>query len=313
MLEAAGGTSAITVTTQPECAWTASTSANWISGLSPTSGQGNGSVSFRVSANDGASVREGTIVVNNEQARVSQRAPCRYTLTPASQTVATSGGAASVNVATNEADCAWTATTDASWISLTAPTSGTGPGVINFTVPPNTGAERTGSIIVAGQRAAVIQSAAPPPVNCSSAISPTSQNIAATGGPGVPIGVSIPATCSWSAQSNVPWITVTSGATGTGSGTVTFTVAANTGSARTGTITVAGLIFTVTQAAAAAPACTYSISPTSQSAPATATTGTVTVGFTAAPNIGGARSGTLTIAGQTFTVNQAAAVAPLSR
>jgi hypothetical protein len=94
--------------------------------------------------------------------------------------------------------------------------------VINFTVPPNTGAERTGSIIVAGQRAAVIQSAAPPPVNCSSAISPTSQNIAATGGPGVPIGVSIPATCSWSAQSNVPWITVTSGATGTGSGTVTF-------------------------------------------------------------------------------------------
>jgi hypothetical protein len=151
MMEAAGGNSSLSVTTQPECAWDASTSAGWISGLSPTSGQGTGTVSFRVAANDGAAAREGIIVINNEQARVTQRAPCRYTLTPASQTVATSGGASSVTVST-ESDCAWTATTDAPWISLTAPTSGTGDGVINFTAPPNTGSQRTGTIVVAGQR-----------------------------------------------------------------------------------------------------------------------------------------------------------------
>ena len=94
-------------------------------GLSPTSGQGNGSVSFRAAANDGSSAREGTILVNNEQARVSQRAPCRFTLTPATQTIATSGGPSTVTVTTTDADCAWTATTDADWISLTAPASGT--------------------------------------------------------------------------------------------------------------------------------------------------------------------------------------------
>jgi trimeric autotransporter adhesin len=351
MLEAGGGSSSIAVTTLPECAWTASTSANWISGLSPTSGQGNGSVSFRAAANDGSSVREGTILVNNEQARVSQRAPCRYTLTPATQTIATSGGEGTVTVTTTNADCAWTATTDANWISLTDPTSGTGGGVINFTAEPNQGADRSGAIIVAGQRATVIQSAAAPP-NCNTAISPTGQNVPAAGGSGS-IAVEAPSVCEWPVLSNAPWITVTSGSTGRASGVVTFSVAANTGVARTGTISIGGRTFTVSQAAASAPipptpppppACTYTIAPASQNVPSAAGTGTVNVtttaacawtavsnapqwltvtsgaagtgngpvGFSIAANTGAARTGTLTIATQTFTVTQAAFVAPCS-
>jgi uncharacterized protein (TIGR03437 family) len=47
----------------------------------------------------------------------------------------------------------------------------------------------------------------------------------------------------------VPWITITSGASGTGSGAVSYTVAANSGAARTATITVASQIHTVNQAA----------------------------------------------------------------
>lgn len=343
MLEAAGGTSSVTVTALPECAWTASTSASWISALSPTSGQGNGSVSFRAAPNDGISVREATIVVNNEQARVSQRAPCRYTLTPPAQTVATSGGAATVSVATNDADCAWTATTDVSWISVNAPASGTGGGVVSFMVAPNESiADRTGTIIVAGQRATVTQSAAPSP-NCNTTIAPAGQNVPATGGSGS-IAVQSQNVCDWTAVSNAPWITVTSASTGRGNGVVTFTVDVNTGPARTGTISISNRTFTVSQAAAAAPpppACAYSIAPTSQSAPAAAGTGTVNVtttaacawtavsnaawltvtsgaagsgngvvGFSIAANTGAARAGTLTVAGQTFTVNQAAFVAP---
>ena len=341
MLDAAGGTSAVTVTTLPECAWTASTSASWISGLSPTSGQGNGSVSFRAAANDGSSVREGMIVVNDEQARVSQRAPCRYTLAPATQTIATSGGASTVTVTTNDADCAWTATTDTSWISFT-PASGTGAGVIEFTVPPNSGtADRSGAIIVAGQRATVIQAAAASS-NCNTTIAPASQSVPATGGSGS-IAVQSPSVCDWTVESNAPWITVTSGSTGRGNGTVSFSVGANTGAARTGTISIANRTFAVSQAAGAAtpPACAYSISPTTETAPATAGTGTVAVtttaacawtassnaawltvtsgaagtgsgavGFSIAANTGAARTGTLTVAGQTFTVNQAAFVAP---
>ena len=344
MMDASGGNGTFAVTTLPECAWTVSTSSNWISGLSPASGQGNGNVSFRVAANDGAAIREGTIVVNGEQVRVSQRAPCRYTLTPASQTIATSGGSGTVTIAT-DTDCAWTATTDSNWISLTPPTSGTGGSVITFTAPPNVGSERTGTITVAGQRATVTQSAAAPPgpTNCNVQLSPNSQNLPAAGGAGTISVTASPTTCTWSAESSVPWITVTSGSSGVGNGTVTFAVAVNTGAARTGTIAIGISTFTLSQAAAAAPppACTYGIAPTSQSAPATASTGSVavtsgptcgwtavstvpwitvtagaagtgngTVGFSIAANTGAARSGALTIANQTFTVNQAAGTVP---
>ena len=346
MLEAAGASSSITVTALPECAWTASTSASWLSGLSPTSGQGNGTVAFRAAANDGSLAREGMILVNNEQARVSQRAPCRYTLSPATQTIATSGGASTVTVTTTDVDCAWTATTDAAWISLTAPTSGTGAGVIALTVPPNPGAERTGAITVAGQRATVIQSSAAPP-NCNTTISPTSQNVPAAGGSGS-ISVQSQSTCDWAVASDVPWITVTSGPTGRGNAVVAFAVATNAGAARTGTIAIANRTFTVSQAAGAAPppppaACTYGITPTAQNVPSTASTGTVNVtttatcawtavsnavwltvtsgaagtgngvvGFSVAANTGAARTGMVTIATQTFSVTQAAGAAPCS-
>jgi M6 family metalloprotease-like protein len=56
--------------------------------------------------------------------------------------------------------------------------------------------------------------------------------------------------CAWTAVSNAPWITVTSGAAGRGSGTVRYTVAQNTSAApRSGSITIAGKPFTVAQAA----------------------------------------------------------------
>jgi hypothetical protein len=253
-VEASGGRGTLAVTTQPECEWTASTPSSWISGLSPASGQGSGTVAFIVAANEGTAVREGIIVVNDQQARVSQRAPCRYELTPASQTIATSGGASSVTIATTS-DCTWTATTGASWITLTPPFSGSGTATIGFTVVGNSGGGRTGTILVAGLIATVIQGAADttPPCNADhTTLTPASQDIGAAGGSGS-TAVSTNTVCVWTAVSNAPWITVTSGANGVGSGFVTFTIAANTGAARTGTLEIARRVFTVTQAAAAAP------------------------------------------------------------
>ena len=75
VVDANGGAARFSVATQPECAWEASSAANWISGLSPASGQGNGDVEFRVAANDGSSAREAEIVVNDSRVHVSQRAP----------------------------------------------------------------------------------------------------------------------------------------------------------------------------------------------------------------------------------------------
>jgi len=83
-------------------------------------------------------------------------------------------------------------------------------------------------------------------------LSPTSIDVTASAGNGtVTVMASIP-TSTWTAASNSPFLTITSGASGTGNGTVGFSVAANsTGSPRTGTLTIAGQSFTVNQAAAA--------------------------------------------------------------
>lgn len=143
--------------------------------------------------------------------------------------------------------------------------------------------------------------------------------------------------CSWTAASNASWLTVTSGATGSGRGTVALSLTANTGAARTGTVTIATQTFTVTQRAFT-PACTYSISPTSQSVGPDRSAGTVSltagdgcswttvssaawvtvtqgnsgsgsgvIAFVVEANTLTARTATLTIANQVFTLTQAAA------
>ena len=93
---------------------------------------------------------------------------------------------------------------------------------------------------------------APPPV-CTYALSALTAAAPASGSTGT-VGVVAGAGCAWSAQSNVPWISVTAGASGSQPGPVTYSVAANPEAAqRTGTLTIAGQLFTVTQAGAAPP------------------------------------------------------------
>jgi hypothetical protein len=311
--------------------------------------------------------------VNGEQARVSQRPTCRYEVGPSSQTVAASGGAGSLTITATASDCAWTAIVEVGWITLTSSATGIGTGRVSFTVAPNQGDARSGTISVVNQRPTITQAGVsvpalpPPPPGCNVTISLTSQSIGAAGGAGTPVTVSAGRTCQWAATSNASWITVTAGATGTGDGSVAFRVEANTGVARTGTLTIGGRAFTVTQAASSNPptppsppppsppppsppppspppvSCSYSISQTSAGAPVLGNTGEVgvsttsgcawtaasnaswitltsgasgsgsgTVRYLVLPNTSGSRTGTLTIAGQTFTVTQAALVCSYS-
>src|SRR5262249_19860333 len=132
--------------------------------------------------------------------------------------------------------------------------------------------------------------------------------------------------------------TITSGASGSGNGSVVFSATANTGAARSGTLTIGGQTFTANQAGS----CASSLTPTSRSASASASPGntvavtspagcswsatsndgwlTITAGssgtgngtttYSVAANTGIARTGTMTIAGVTFTVNQASGCSP---
>jgi hypothetical protein len=84
-------------------------------------------------------------------------------------------------------------------------------------------------------------------LSCSYAVSPLSAAFSTGGGSGSST-VTVGSGCTWTATSNVGWVTVVSGGSGSGSGTVAFNVSANgTGSLRSGTLTVAGMTVTVTE------------------------------------------------------------------
>ena len=64
----------------------------------------------------------------------------------------------------------------------------------------------------------------------------------------LPVTLSAQGPCNWTAQSNVPWLTITSAPSGSGSATVRVVVSANSsGARRIGTLTIAGQTVVVTQ------------------------------------------------------------------
>jgi hypothetical protein len=217
------------------------------------SGTGNGTVTFSAAANSGAA-RSGTIAIAGQSFTVDQAASCTASLNPMSQSIPVGGGAGAPIAVTSAAGCGWTAVSNAQWLTITSGASGAGNGTVSFTAAANSGAARSGTLTIAGQPFTANQA------GCAGSINPTSQAFPMAASTSGPISVTIDPGCPWTATSNASWITIKSGATGPGSGTVTFTVAANDGPARSGTLTVAGQTFTATQATA----CNGSLNPVSR-------------------------------------------------
>ena len=245
---AAGGSGTLSIGLTRDCAWTATSGAGWVVITSASSGQGDGSITYRVAANTESAPRRATIDVNNTQATINQEAAeCRYRVAPLDAAVDAAGGTVTVHVETGAA-CDWTAATDVGWIRLNAGATGKGNGTVTLAVDAHSGAPRSGTIRVAGQTVTVTQAA----VACTYQITPTSGTISAAGGSAT-VTMSAGGHCPWTAASNVPWITIASGGTGTGAGSVQLNIATNPGAARTGTTTIGTQTFTLTQAAVAAP------------------------------------------------------------
>src|SRR5439155_3729167 len=121
--------------------------------------------------------------------------------------------------------CNWTASSGATWITITAGTSGSGNGTVYYSVAANTSTtSRSGSLTIAGKAFTVSQAAAVS--SCTYSISGTTASFGSAGGPG-----SVPVTagsgCAWTASSAVSWVTISAGSSGTGNGTVSYSVAAN--------------------------------------------------------------------------------------
>src|SRR6185369_13239713 len=225
---------------------------------------GNGTVNYSVASNSGGQ-RSGSISVGGQTFSITQAGICIYSLGSTSRTVASSGGSFTVSV-TADAGCSWGAASNATWVSVTSGSPGSGSGTVGYSVDVNTGPQRVGTMTIAGQTFTVTQS-----TGCSYTITPTSQTFAIEGGTGS-IDVATGASCGWSATTASGWIGLT-GATGTGNGTVNYSVASNSGAQRSGSISVGGQTFNISQAGT----CSYSISPVSRTHGPSSATGSITV------------------------------------
>ncbi len=359
-----GGSGSAAVTAASGCAWTATSSAAFAAITAGASGTGNGTVTFTVAANAATTDRTATLTIAGSAFTITQRAATTTTppptlsapsakspiggvsVDPGRPTLivnnATSTGAIGTvtyhfevsdlnsfpndpvrtftvdGVAQGSGTTSWTLNRDLGtnvlWYWRAHATNGTVTGAFSDVETFRTGPQ------------------------CSFVLSTTSVNAPTAGGSSA-ISVTSTTGCAWTAVSNSPFITVTSGATGTGSGSVTISISANTGAARTGSLTIAGQNVAISQSGGGT-ACTYVLGSSAASVSGGGATGSVTVtadgacgwtavsnssfitvtsgasgtgngtvGYTVASNSTGAsRTGTITIAGQTFTITQSATV-----
>ncbi len=172
---------------------------------------------------------------------------CSYSIAPASQVFDTGGGTGSVTVSAL-GGCSWTASSNAAWVAISSGANGNGNGTVNFTVSSNSSPSlRTGTLNVAGQTFTITQAGSS--AGCGYTVTPLRQSFDSNGGSNTVNVAATSSGCSWVAISNVPWITIDSGASGSGNGRVGFSVAANSDiSGRVGTVSLAGQTLTVTQA-----------------------------------------------------------------
>jgi hypothetical protein len=331
-----GGDGVVAVTASAgACPWTASANDSWIT-LGTTSGTGSGTVNFNITANTTANARTGTVTIADQAFTVNQAGvACNVSLGSSSADMpATAGtGTISINLA---AGCAYSTLSGPNWITVTSGGSGTSTGVpatLEYSVSPNSSIQpRSGFLVISGQPFQINQTGVP----CSFTVTANNPIFPAAGATGTVAVSANDAGCSWVASSNAQWVAINAGGSGSGNGTVAFTVANNaTTSARSATVTVAGQTVLVNQGGTV---CSYDLRSSEATVPATGGTGAARVlapsvcPWTAASNdnwlsVSGTsgsgaadvafvaqantsadpRTGTLTVAGKTFTVTQAGA------
>jgi WD40 repeat protein len=323
-----GGSGVVNITAPDGCHWNAASRVSWIKITGPSSGTGNGVVSY--TATGGSSSMTGLLIVAEQTFPIHLGSdPCTYTLTPASADWSPAGGSGGVGVQT-PGGCGWTASSNDDWLAISKISRDNGGGGVTYSVAPNPGPARTGTLTVAGKTFTINQVTN----DCTYAVTPTEQSFGSSGG-WVNIDIRTTNGCAWNAASDSSWLTVPPGAnSGSGSGTITVSAVANQSTApRIGHVNVAGQTVTITQDGVS---CHYTISPRNRSFTAeggsafvnmaaedvcswsatsndnwiTITSGASgsgygTIYYSVSANTTGAdRSGTLTIAGQTFTISQ---------
>jgi hypothetical protein len=266
-----GGGGAVIVTAGAAENWTATTDSAWINVTPTTSGTGNGTVAYLVSANLSADNRSGEVTIGGQIHTVNQSG---YTsvINPLSASYNLTGGYGVINV-TVDAGISWSAVSDSAWCSITAGSSGFGSGSASFDVSANPGvATRYANITVAGQVFTVTQT------GTDVVLSPST----ATVGPEtslIQFDINALSTTSWTVVPQVDWVYPLGTSSGSGAASITLAVVPNSSwQQRVGTVQVGSALLTIAQSGVANPV--YSLTPPSVTAASPGAAGAIAVSAT---------------------------------
>ena len=238
-IESGGGTGTVTVTAATGCAWTATSSAGWIGISAGASGSGPGVVTYTIGENASTTPRTGTVAVAGQVHSITQqgRPPvtCSYEISPATAEFNKDGGSGTFAV-NAPAECAWSAASDSSWLTVNGSTQGSGASTVSYTVARSMQIpDRTGTVTVADRRFTVKQ--AGDVGGCQYSVAPVQFTPCMANGT-LNATLITEDSCPWTATSNVPWLGLPSGTSGTGSATISISYTDNYDAPREGIVMV---------------------------------------------------------------------------
>jgi uncharacterized protein (TIGR03437 family) len=180
---------------QANCStWSAASSSGWITVPPNTGGTAttNGAVSYTVAASGCATQRSGAVSVTSytasQQFQIYQDgSPGNFAVSPTTFTVPPAGVTLNTIYVATGSGCPWSVTSvDVNWITILSPVSGAGTGGIGYSVPANSGPQRTGHITVQPGPLVitVTQQALPPPAVQLNAMVNAASNVAGAVSPG---------------------------------------------------------------------------------------------------------------------------------
>jgi hypothetical protein len=238
---AEGGPGTLAISTAADCSWSVAGTGGWVTLLSAATGVGPGPVNFTVLPNADEAARETTLTISNIAFKISQngRAACSFSISPEQKSFSDDGGSAQVTV-TAAAGCAWTATSNVSWMTVTAGAQGQGTGTVTYAVTSNNAkTERTGTLTIASRTLTVDQAGEDvnQPATCLYSVAPVDFTPCMPGG-SLTANVTTQANCEWTASPSASWLQIPSGRSGRGSGTITIQYSDNYDAPRAGTVAV---------------------------------------------------------------------------
>ena len=245
-----GGNGLLAVTATPDLPWTAASGANWLTIVSGfASGAGNGNVVYNASPNSTLNQRTGKITVtpvagaglNAKTLTVTQPA-AEASVSPMGYEFGASGGAVNVEVTVNNI-VEWSVDESLDWISVAGSTSRQGPGTVTISASANnTVYPRSGTIRVAGKTFSVSQKGHGVEIEYESKVFGVDGGMSS-------VSIHPDGNISWTAVASDTWIVIFQNASGTGDAEIEYILAPyeGDGSPRTGWIQIGDKKVYITQ------------------------------------------------------------------